>query len=141
MSSTSSSSCLNDSPTDFSNFNENYTDLLFERREEKEAVIYILNPQLGVLYEFYPAKNKLLKLPNLLLKHSPTDSFIVKIKSKLYVTGGVEKENIGSVIEVYDQESKQWSVFMDIIENLNSVQNTECLHLTKNFFKLKMSCV
>ena len=178
-------------------------------KNKREALIYILSPQQGVIYEFYPAKNKLKKLPNLLLKHSPSETVIMNVKSKLYVTGGIleeestkskmsspnsnssssfastlstasssntiinqeqhsgssnQNETDTSAIEVFDQETNSWSIFMNKLENspaqstivysnsafnssllaISSSSNTNSLAnqiipIHKHFFKLKMS--
>lgn len=118
-------------------------------RQEKEALIFIINAQQGILYEFYPAKNKLVKLPNLLLKHAQTNTFIIQIKSKLYVTGGYESEisddGSGPIIEIFDQETKTWSIFMNVEDKSESSSDHASgpIHLMrlKHFFKLKMSLV
>lgn len=178
-------------------------------KNKREALIYILSPQQGIIYEFYPAKNKLKKLPNLLLKHSPSETVIMNVKSKLYVTGGIleeeptkskisspnsnssssfsstlstasssntiinqeqhsgssnQNETDTSAIEVFDQETNTWSIFMNKLENspaqstivysnsafnssllpINSSSNSSSLAnqiipIHKHFFKLKMS--
>jgi len=42
--------------------------------------------EMGVLYQFYPAKNKLKKLPDLLIS---SETFLVHVNSKLHVTGAI----------------------------------------------------
>ncbi len=54
-----------------------------------EVLIYLLNMEMGVLYQFYPAKNKLKKLPDLLMKHLSSETFLVHVNSKLHVTGAI----------------------------------------------------
>ncbi len=51
-----------------------------------EVLIYLLNMEMGVLYQFYPAKNKLKKLPDLLIS---SETFLVHVNSKLHVTGAI----------------------------------------------------
>ena len=116
--------------------------------------------QLGVLYQFYPAKNKLKKLPNLLLKHSSNETSIICIKSKLYVTGGIlsgdEQNETGTAIEEYDDQKETWTVFMNSTEarispttSVFSIQETDGALKSQNngvyefqrFFKLKMALV
>ena len=126
-------------------------------RNKKETLIYLINAQKRTLYEFYPAKNKLKKLPNLLLKHSATETFVLNIKSKLYVTGGIvdnedevtstlkqstndESNNeivCSNAIEILNEDKDCWSIFKN---NLNDNHN-ETIQLTKHFFKLKMSLI
>ncbi|CAF0939246.1 unnamed protein product [Brachionus calyciflorus] len=115
-------------------------------RQEKEALLFILNPEQGILYEFYPGKNKLLKLPNLLLKHSKTESFILKIKSKILITGGLgdEEEKDGQFfVESYDRDTREWSVLTKYQANSKSLEDSSenGLFTFRNFFKLKMSLV
>jgi hypothetical protein len=81
-----------------------------------EALIYLINPQQGFVYEFYPAKNKLKKLPNLLFKHNLYDTFLINIQSKLYITGGTTTHQEGPIInnnriEVLNQDKTEWSLF------------------------------
>ena len=123
-------------------------------QKRKEALIYILSPTQGSIYEFYPAKNKLKKLPDLLLKHLPLETQLLKIKSNLYITGGINsKDSNDTSIETYDQKRDEWSVFMNSIENsvssmirfefnqnLELIQN-QMIPLRKPFFKLKMPLV
>ncbi len=129
-----------------------------------EVLIYLLNMEMGVLYQFYPAKNKLKKLPNLLLKHLSSETFIIDIKSRLYVTGGIladeEKETTAAAtaIEVYDETSETWSIFINNINSIRisptssifSIEDSSSdqqhrkpsdINETKRFFKLKMSLV
>jgi hypothetical protein len=134
-------------------------------KNKKEALIYLLNPQQGIIYEFYPAKNKLLKLPNLCLKHLSNETFILKIKSKLYVTGGIldrnnssgesslinDNSNINSTaIEVFNKQTNSWSIFMNKLDsssNLTSklvltnsqTNRSQSIPVTRNYLKLKMS--
>lgn len=89
----------------------------------KEALIYLLDTQNSVLYEFYPAKNKLKKLPPLVYKHSfdsNINTFILNIKSKIYVTGALisssetnNDHNRTTGVEMFDPETNTWSVFVD----------------------------
>jgi hypothetical protein len=123
-------------------------------QKRKEALIYILSPTQGIIYEFYPAKNKLIKLPDLLLKHLGLETQILRIKSKLYVTGGINTTDSNDTsIELYDQNRGAWSIFMNGIENsassmlrfefnlnLEIVQN-QMIPLRRPFFKLKMPLV
>ena len=135
-------------------------------KNKKEALIYILNPQQGIIYEFYPAKNKLLKLPNLCLKHLPNETFILKIKSKLYVTGGILDTNTNSsessiinndlsninatAIEVFSKQTNSWSIFMNKLDNSSNFSSkivltnaqtnrNQPIPITRNYLKLKMS--
>lgn len=125
-------------------------------KKEKEALIYLLNPTKSLLYEFYPAKNKFKKLPNLALRHGQAETAIINISSKLYVTGGfLAAENAaecnGSAIEVYDNVTNTWSIFMSklgrdrdrdsIEENGSGGSELEKLPAIKKFFKLKISLV
>lgn len=136
----------------------------------KEALIYLLNMQLGVLYQFYPAKNKLKKLPNLLLKHTSDETSIISVKSKLYVTGGLlpkpgeedadQLQGMGTAIEEYDDHKETWSVFMNSAEarispttSSFSIESVEAgdysqrasqsnrIYELQRFFKLKMALV
>jgi hypothetical protein len=120
-------------------------------KNKKEAVIYLLSPQQSIIYEFYPAKNKLKKLPNLILKHSPNDTFIISIKSKIYVTGGINPANSNvkhgkgkplnddgdesMAIEVFDQEKNSWSIFMNKLEHTSASSAVGVFSLL-NFNKL-----
>jgi hypothetical protein len=127
-------------------------------KKEKEALIYLLNPTKSLLYEFYPAKNKFKKLPNLALRHGQTETAIINISSKLYVTGGfLAAENAaecnGSAIEVYDNVTNTWSIFMSKLgrdRDRDSIEEDgggggsselEKLPAIKKFFKLKISLV
>ena len=135
-------------------------------QSKKEVVIYLLNTQAGILYQFYPAKNKLKKMPNLLLKHSTNETALLYIKSKLYVTGGicdsessddatVNSKEAATAIEVFDEDRETWSVFMDKIDtrvspsssafslgnNDSESASNDSVKLKKHFFKLKMSLV
>lgn len=121
-----------------------------QQQHKKEALIYLINPQKRALYEFYPARNKLKKLPNLTLKHLPNETFVLNIKSKLYVTGGLVESVAGAAnemeqgneIEVLDEDRTSWSLFKQNFTTNSSLATTNTtLKLTKHFFKLKMSLV
>lgn len=136
----------------------------------KEVLIYLMNMEMGVIHKFFPAKNKLKKLPNLLMSHKPNETFIIKIKSKLYVTGGIQssedkvfdanssqftsENNAANAIEVFDEEDGTWSIFMGNIDShvspstsVFSIEDNSDSHVTnqifeqKHFFKLKMALV
>lgn len=137
----------------------------------KEALIYLLNMQLGVLYQFYPAKNKLKKLPNLLLKHTSNETSIICMKSKLYVTGGLlpkpgddsdtaeQTQDTGTAIEEYDDHKETWTLYMNSTEarispttssfSLESIETGDHsqrargnrIYELQRFFKLKMALV
>jgi hypothetical protein len=132
-------------------------------KNKKEALIYLLNPLQGIIYEFYPAKNKLLKLPNLCLKHLPNETFILKIKSKLYVTGGIldkindessiinDDNNLNATaIEVFSKQTNSWSIFMNKLDSSSNLASklvltnaqtnrNQPIPITRNYLKLKMS--
>ncbi|RNA28161.1 Kelch 2 [Brachionus plicatilis] len=107
-------------------------------RQEKEALMFILNPEQGLLYEFYPGKNKLLRLPNLILKHDKFASFVLKIKSQVIVTGGVGDEDGFFHIESYDRDTRQWSVLTKYPVSVNKIEQYKMIN---SFFRLKMSLV
>jgi len=73
--------------------------------------------EMGVLYQFYPAKNKLKKLPDLLMKHLSSETFLVHVNSKLYVTGAILADEVkgmpgtATAIEQLDGISETWTVF------------------------------
>lgn len=70
---------------------------------KKEALIYLINPQQRSVYEFYPAKNKLKQMPNFLLPHSPKDTFLLDINSKLFATGGIIAAYLSSNSSSFDE--------------------------------------
>lgn len=136
-----SASASDDNPTTSTAATTSTFDRRLRLKKEKEAVIYLINPTKSLVYEFYPAKNKLKKLPTLLLRHHNSEASIININSKLYVTGGYLTKNDenshhvlaaaaassssdneesdesstssdGSAIEVYDVTSNAWSIFM-----------------------------
>jgi hypothetical protein len=129
----------------------------------KEALVYLFDTQNSVVYEFYPAKNKLKKLPPLLHRHSfdpSVSSMIFTIKSKVYVAGALagDSSSNSTLIEVYDPDTNSWSVFINKLEDaldlgagadetvvgeLNDGEEVSRaapgVPLMKHFFKLKMS--
>ena len=133
---------------------ESNTRCAVEKR--KETLIYILSPSQGIIYEFYPAKNKLKKLPDLLFKHVPAETQILSIKSRLYVTGAIS-HNDGGVeeglshlqIEVFDQETNSWSLFTNKLDNgamysaltFEYESERQAVPLRNHYFKLKMPLV
>ena len=153
------------------NADENENDENFNGAEEinnkREVLIFLANLDEKLIYEFYPARNKLKKLPNLLLKHSINDTFVLEIKSNIYLTGGLNEDSIiqneseneqqltpnnvsgarYGCIEKFDYETNNWEIFMDCIEslNINNVDHSQeeggtfVFPLTNNLFKLKMS--
>jgi hypothetical protein len=136
----SAAAVSDDNPTTSTAATTSTFDRRLRLKKEKEAVIYLINPTKSLVYEFYPAKNKLKKLPTLLLRHHNSEASIININSKLYVTGGYLTKNDenshhvlaaaassssdneesdesstssdGSAIEVYDVTSNAWSIFM-----------------------------
>jgi hypothetical protein len=86
-------------------------------RNKKEALIYLINVEKKVLYEFYPAKNKLKKLPNLTLKHAANQTFVLSIKSKLYVTGGILENEL--------QKLKSTNLATNHTSEENSLSNSD----------------
>ena len=132
----------------------------YEAPKKHEVLIFLANLEEKLIYEFYPARNKLKKLSNFLLKHSMNDTFLLKVKSHVYLTGGLivneelndnDSETTSSdsvkytAVEKYDYETDSWTIFMDCIENLNieNYDDNDELNfkfpLTNNLFKLKMS--
>jgi hypothetical protein len=131
----------------------------------KEALIYLLDAQNSLIYEFYPAKNKLKKLPNLLYKHcidSTMNTFLMNIKRRVFVSGALlnTQDDSETGIETFDPETNAWSLFVSNMDNLlNSNTNdtsdnqkeeattaaiatqNPAVPFLKNFFKLKMSLV
>ncbi len=111
--------------------------------ETYEALIFLLNTELMLLYEFYPANSRLKTLPNLNLKYSINQINALYIHGKIYITGGISDKN-KMAIEEYDAENNYWSVFMHYING----QNENCVLAYDNtsldlkssifFFKLKM---
>jgi len=132
-------------------------------RSKKEALIYLINPQKRILYEFYPAKNKLKKLPNLILDHSSNETYVLSIKSKLYVTGGYfetnqvlhdndttttstttnnnnnNNEENSNAIEILNEDKDNWSLFKNNLAFVPNNIDNQSVQMTKHFFKLKMS--
>jgi hypothetical protein len=114
-----------------------------------EVVIYLLNADKKQIYEFYPARNKLKKLPNLLLRHSLNETYVISRGSKLYLTGGLKEASDGEVadssaffIEEFDSESNSWSLFVETRESANEkylLANNLEFNLSNIFFKLKIS--
>lgn len=107
-------------------------------RQEKEALMFILNPEQGLLYEFYPGKNKLLRMPNLILKHDKYASFVFKIKSTVIITGGIGTEEGFYHIESYDRDTRQWSILTKYPVSFDKIEQSRTIH---SFFRLKMSLV
>ena len=107
-------------------------------RHEKEALMFILNPDQGLLYEFYPGKNKLLRMPNLILKHDKYATFVFKIKSRVVVTGGIGDEEGFYEIESYDRDTHQWSI---LTKYPISMDKSDQSQIIRSFFRLKMSLV
>ncbi len=131
----------------------------------KEALIYLFDTQNSILYEFYPAKNKLKKLPPLICKHnldSSVNTMILNIKSKVYVFGAVVRNGTmndvsnssPTAVEVFDADTNTWSVFINKLEDVLDltapmlIQTSQAesenearieIPLLKHFFKLKMS--
>jgi hypothetical protein len=136
---------LNDNELD-----NDYLDYLNQRRllkNKKEALIYLMNPQQATIYEFYPARNKLKKLPDLNFKHLLNETTLVKIRSKLFVTGGInETESTSNIVECFDTQSNTWSVFSSsevyqIERAHHEYEATANIPIVKKFLKLKMSLV
>lgn len=105
-----------------------------KRPWKKEALIYLLNPEQSIMYEFYPARNKLKKLPPLKLKHNQLDTYIINIKSRLCVTGGIMDGNdelfpSNSAIEVFDENSNSWQVVTDKVESISPLS---CFYLNSS---------
>lgn len=150
--SSSTSSNLNDSPTVSSSANESdfnqydsidhLGDELDKRlvfKQEKEAIIYLINPRKKLFYEFYPAKNKFKKLTSLIYEHEASEVTILNLNSKLFITGGYSHESINSAIEAYDATVNSCSVFQSYVQN--TLQSETRLPTIKKFFKLRISLV
>lgn len=127
-----------------------YLDYLNQRRllkNKKEALIYLLNPQQATIYEFYPARNKLKKLPDLNFKHLLNETTLFKIRSKLFVTGGInESESTSNIVECFDTQTNTWSVFnssdvCQIDRAHHHYDSSPNIPIMKKFLKLKMSLV
>ena len=142
---------LTENNLDTNEDDNNENKLMKNSRNRKETVIFLLDTTKGFVYEFYPAKNKLKKLPNLNLKHSNNETSVLYIKSKIYLTGGFMETDdpndyMSNCIEVYDENTENWSIFMnnknnnsDLFSN-NNINNKKLqIPITKNYFKLKMS--
>ena len=129
----------------------------------KEALIYLLDTQNSIIYEFYPAKNKLKKLPNLLYKHAfeaSINTLILNIKSKVYVTGAMNASNNDTNcslpanvnetggVECYDPDATSWSLFINKLDGVlnlpepimnEQVEGVELNREKENFNAIKRS--
>ncbi len=111
--------------------------------EKYEALVFLLNTELMVFYEFYPAKNKLKKLPSPSLKYMVNQTNVLYLNGKVYVTGGVLDRHTMAV-EEYDADNNYWSTLMQYENSgkVNSVLTSDngTLDFSPSvyFFKLKM---
>ena len=91
------------------------------------------------------------------MDHSSNETYVLSIKSKLYVTGGHfetnqvlhdnettsattnNNEENSNAIEILNEDKDNWSLFKNNLAFVSNNIDNQSVQMTKHFFKLKMS--